>query len=299
MLFNVSNVPGVNVAQSYIMLTASQYDSTGYLFYKPTFISLDSTAKPTSIPIKGMRIGINGAIPQVGQAYIPLNTTVTAANYTPQGQVLSNIGTVIGLESGPLTDKFFLQFDQLGTASKVIVEPIPIAPTPVPGPIVADVGVRTFAQVNSTYSALTGVPTNNAGVVKIYQSVQQQLPAAPTLESFSSANQVGIAQLAFQYCSQAMNTASLQQRIFPGVTFNGTTFPAQTSTVANDLAVLVVGKGVPLLKSQPSAATVSGELTKLIGALCLSSACNTTGRTVLVATAACAAALGSAETSIN
>jgi hypothetical protein len=299
MLFNVSNVPGVNVPEAYVMVTVSQYDSTGYLFYKPTFVSLDSTAKPSSIPVKGMRIGINGAIPNVGQAYIPLNTTVTAANYTPQGQVLSNIGTVIGLESGPLTDKFFLQFDQLGTASKVIVEPVPTPPTALPGPLVADVGVRTFAQVNSTFSALTGVPAKNAAVVQTYQSVQQQLPAAPTLESFSSANQVGIAQLAFQYCSQAMNTASLQQKIFPGVTFNGSTFPAQTSAVAHDLAVLVVGNGVPLLKSQPPAANVSGELTNLINTLCTSSACNNTQRTVLVATAACAAALGSAETLIN
>ena len=65
-----------------------------------------------------MRIGINGTIPLVGQAYIPLNTTVTAANYTSQGEVLSNIGTVIGLENGPLTDQFFLQFDQLGSADQ-------------------------------------------------------------------------------------------------------------------------------------------------------------------------------------
>ena len=112
MLFNVAGVTGVS--QAYVMFTVSQYDSYGYLFYQPTFISLDPTVKPTSIPVKGIRIGINGTIPKVGQAYIPLNTTVTAANYTAQGEVLSNIGTVIGLENGPLADQFFLQFDQLG-----------------------------------------------------------------------------------------------------------------------------------------------------------------------------------------
>ena len=85
MLFNVSNVPGVNVAQAYVMFTVSQYDSYSYLFYQPTFISLDPTAKPSSIPVKGIRIGINGALPLVGQAYIPLSTTVTAANYTANG----------------------------------------------------------------------------------------------------------------------------------------------------------------------------------------------------------------------
>src|SRR6204780_3626118 len=149
MLFNVSNVTGV--AQSYVMFTVSQYDSYGYLFYQPTFISLDSTVKAgsiPSIPVQGIRIGLNGTIPQGGQAYIPLSTTISASNYTAQGTVLSNIGTVIGLQSGPLTDQFFLTFDKLGSQSHVVVEPTPTPPPFAPGPVVADIGVRTFAQVN-------------------------------------------------------------------------------------------------------------------------------------------------------
>ncbi|MEA3159730.1 MAG: hypothetical protein QOD95_1278, partial [Gammaproteobacteria bacterium] len=153
-LFNVSTVTGVS--QAYVMFTVSQYDSYGYLFYQPTFISLDKTAAPDNIPVQGIRIGINGTVPQVGQAYIPLNTTVTSSAYTyPQGQVLSNIGTVIGLQSGPATDQFFLTFDKLGSHTNVVVEATPSAPAPAPGPIVADIGVKTFAQVNSTLSALT------------------------------------------------------------------------------------------------------------------------------------------------
>ena len=65
--------------------------------------------------------------------------------------------------------------------------------------------MRTFSQVNSTFSQLTGVPTSNTSVVSTYQSVQQQLPAINTLEAYSSANQVGVAQLAVQYCNQVMN----------------------------------------------------------------------------------------------
>ena len=48
-----------------------------------------------------MRIGVNGTIPLVGQAYIPLNLSITGGGYTSQGEVLSTVGTVIGLESGP------------------------------------------------------------------------------------------------------------------------------------------------------------------------------------------------------
>ena len=75
-------------------------------------------------------IGINGTIPQVGQAYIPLNTTITGSAYSPQGEVLSNIGTVIGLQSGPATDQFFLTFDRLGDHTNVVVEATPTAPAP-------------------------------------------------------------------------------------------------------------------------------------------------------------------------
>jgi len=299
MLFSVSNVPGVNVAQAYVMFTVSQYDSYSYLFYQPTFISLDPTAKPTSIPVKGIRIGINGTLPLVGQAYIPLNTTVTAANYTPTGEVLSNIGTVIGLENGPLTDQFFLQFDQLGTATNVIAEPVPVAPPAPLGPIMADVGVRSFAQVNSTLSALTGVPSTNAAVTATYQSVQQQLPTVNTLEAFSSANQVGIAQLAVQYCNEMMTTPALQAKIFPGVTFSATQFstPAGISAVTGPLATLAVGNGT--LLNQPAPSTVTTELNSLIGILCTGTTpCNSAARVQAVASAACAAALGNADVMI-
>jgi Concanavalin A-like lectin/glucanases superfamily len=291
MLFNVSDVTGVS--QAYIMLTASQYDSYSYLFYQPTFISLDPTAKPNNIPVKGMRIGINGTIPQVGQAFIPMNTTVTAAGYTAQGEVLSNIGTVIGLQSGPLTDQFFLTFDQLGSHTNVIVEPIPTAPPPAPGPVVADIGIRTFAQVNSTLSQLTGVPTTNSTVNATYMAVQQQLPANPTLEGFSSSNQIGVAQLAIQYCNVAVNTPSLQSQLF-GTNLSPTQFTSQSgiNTVTSALANRVLGTG---LNSQPIATSVTNELSSLIGKLCTTNSCTTSAGTNAVAAAACATAFGSAD----
>jgi Concanavalin A-like lectin/glucanases superfamily len=300
MLFNVASITGV--AQSYVMFTVSQYDSYGYLFYQPTFISLDSTVKPNNIAIKGVRIGINGTIPQVGQAYIPLNTTVTAANYGAMGQVLASVGTVIGLESGPLTDVFFLQFDTLGGQSYPIVEPTPVTPPMPLGPVVADVGVRSFAQVNSTLSQLTGVPVNNATVSATYQSVQQQLPSVPTLEAFSAANQVGTAQLAIQYCNTMVNTPNLAAQMFPAsvTSFSPTLFstPTGINAVSSALAARVLGAGT--LSSQPAASTVTNELNSLIGILCTgSSPCSSTARVKAVTAAACAAAFGSADMSIN
>ena len=299
MLFNVASI--TNVAQSYVMFTVSQYDNASYLFYQPTFISLDPTVTPNNIPVQGIRIGVNGTIPNVGQAYIPLSTTVTGTNYTPQGEVLSNIGTVIPLQNGPLTDQFFLTFDILGSAQHVVVEAAPAAPPP-PAPLapVADVGVRTFAQINATMSALTGVPVTNSAVNATYLSVQQQLPSTATLESFLASNQVGIAQLAIQYCTTMVSTPSLAAQVFPGVSFGPSLFASQSgiNSVTSDIAAMVLGNG--RFQSQPAASTVTTELNNLIGVLCGGSTpCTTTQRVQAVTAAACAAALGSADMEIE
>jgi hypothetical protein len=174
--------------------------------------------------------------------------------------------------------------------------------------------VRTFASVNSTLAALTGVPVTNAAVSATYQGtpsmpggVQQQLPSVPTLEAFSAANQVGIAQLAIQYCNTMVNTPSLAAQMFPGVTFSGSTFPAQTGLVASALAARVLGTSIsgqmPAvgMSSQPAESTVTNELTNLITILCTGSnpCTNNPVRVMAVTAAACAAAFGSADMSIE
>jgi hypothetical protein len=217
--------------------------------------------------------------------------------------VLSTVGTVIGLQSGPLTDQFFLTFDQLGSQTHVVVEPIPTPPGFAPGPVAADIGVRTFAQVNSTLSQLTGVPVTNPAVSATYLAVQQQLPSNPTLEGFSSSNQIGVAQLAIQYCNAMVNTPSLAAQMFPGVNLSSTSLfstPSGIDSVTGPLAAKVLGNGA--LASQPAATTMTGaggELDKLITTLCTTTACNTAARVRAVTAAACATALGSADMLIN
>ena len=200
------------------MFTVSQYDSYSYLFYQPTFISLDPTVKPNNVVVKGIRIGINGTIPAGGPGLYSAQHHRDRAEYTPQGEVLSNVGTVIGLQNGPLTDQFFLQFDQLGTHSNAIVEPIAADAGAGPGAARSRTsGCAPLPQINSTLSVLTGVPTTNASVAATYLAVQQQLPSLPTLEGFSAANQVGVAQLAIQYCNVMVNTPSYAAQVLPGV----------------------------------------------------------------------------------
>lgn len=309
LLFNVADITGVS--QGYVMYTVSQYDGASYLFTLPTFVSLDPTVKPDGIVVKGIRIGINGSIPTVGQAYVPLNTTVTAANYKFGGEVLSKVGTVIPIQSGPLTDQFFLSFDQLGSKTHVTVEATPVAAAPADVAMVANVGVRTFAQINSSLAILSGVAANPQAVAALdmttikstYAAVQQQLPANPTLEGFSASNQVGIAQLAVAYCNATVNTPPIAAQVLPGVNFTPALFQTQAGkdSVTSALAARVLGTG---LNSQPAASTMSGastgpgtgELDTLITTLCSGTApCNTTARVQAVTVAACAASFGSAD----
>jgi hypothetical protein len=97
-----------------------------------------------------------------------------------------------------------------------------------------------------------------------------------------------------------MNTPSLQAQMFPGVTFGPSLFAGAggIASVTGPLAARVVGGGQ--LQSQPAASAVSTELGNLAGRLCSgANPCNTTARVIAVTSALCAAALGTAEVSIN
>ncbi len=297
LLFNVEQPTGVS--QGYVMFEVSIYDTYSYLFNKPVFISLDPNAKPDNIVVKGIRIGVNGVIPNVGQAYIPLDTVISASNYfAGQGQALSSIGTVIGLDKGAELDTFFLSFDQLGSNMHVVTEPQPIQPAPVFGPVSSKIGVRTFDRINASMSAITNVPKTNAKVSATFQTVKQQLPTSPTLEGFLSSHQVGIAQLAIQYCSEMLNDTTKRSAMFPGVDFSA---PGKLGTqtgrnaIINPLVTAALGSN---LSSQDALQTAS-ELDNLITNLkCNNGSCSAQ-REIDVTKAVCAAAIGGAGVVAN
>ncbi|MBC7983142.1 MAG: LamG domain-containing protein [Candidatus Obscuribacterales bacterium] len=296
LLFSVSHL--VNVPQSYIMFEVSQYDSYSYLFNQPKFISLDPAALPGNLTLRGMRIGINGSEPLTGQAYRALNTVVTDAMYTPiAGASLSNVGTIIALERGPIDDQFFLTFEQLGASTNVRTEPTPLTPQPPPDvPRPSDVGVRTFDGINESFSQITGV---NKNVVRSnYVTVKQQLPTVENFPGFLAAHQIAIAQMAIAYCSAMIDDATLRSNFFGSVNMSSPlTSQADRDAVINPIVSKVMGLN---LSSQPDPVAIHNELNLLISnnaagrapGLCVSSACGAS-RTPVVMKAACAAGLGS------
>ncbi|HEY4210904.1 MAG TPA: LamG domain-containing protein [Steroidobacteraceae bacterium] len=214
-LFDVSGLSGV--PQSYIMFTGSVYDSYAYLFTNPTFVSLDPNAVPASIPIKGMRIGVNGVLSLPGQSYSTINTTLGGSTYSAQnGQLLSSVGAVVASDKGVDTDLFFLSFDQFGSKSHVFTDPsaVVVTPTTTTNPTSADLGVKTFGEINATMSVITGVSMTNAAVNTAYMSLQQSLPPASDLSAFVASQQTAIAQLAVAYCTALVDTAASRDALF-------------------------------------------------------------------------------------
>ncbi|MBL4583729.1 MAG: LamG domain-containing protein [Pseudomonadales bacterium] len=313
LLFSVGHL--INVPESYIIFEVSQFDNFSYLFNKPFFLSLDSEATIGSIPVQGMRIGINGKEAAIGQSYRSLDITLNDTDYTEAGQVMSPLGTIIALENGPVTDQFFLTFERLGSNTNVVTEPVP--PTPAPPadlPQVSDIGVRTFSEINATMAVVTGVDQTLAAVASTYTTITQQLPPVEDIDTFLSTHQMAVTQLAIRYCSELVEDSTLRDTFFgAGFGFEqdvASAFGSGDSAAKNQIVTQIFEKMIGLpgaidtpLTSSTSLATLKAEL---IGPAAtnsnnlfdrLTSACPTncdSTRTKTIVKAMCASTLGSA-----
>jgi len=300
LLFGVSHL--IDVPESFIVFEVSQFDSYAYRFTSPFFISLDDSAEPSNIPLRGMRLGINGKEATVGQAWANLDVVLDSDSYEPgTGQPLSSLGTIIALENGPGNDEFFLTFDQLGGNNFARSEPsLPPQPEPADLPPSSEIGLKTFDEINESMSRMTGVPTTNQAVFNTYTTVKQQLPTVETIQGFLSSHQMAVTQMAIQYCDALVSNAQLRDQMFPGFDFSA---PASTafdhggkSLVTGPLLSRFVGSN---LASQPGDSAIETELSELMNRLTSCGAGCEPDRTETVVKASCAAVLGSATTLVQ
>ena len=100
-----------------------------------------------------------------------------------------------------------------------------------------------------------------------YQTVQQQLPTISNIQGFLPSQEIGISQLAIQYCSALVSTPDAGAAFFPGMNFNQAPAAAFGSNAGMDLVITplinspAVGTG---LASQPTDAQIRTELYSLI-----------------------------------
>jgi hypothetical protein len=251
-----------------------------------------------------MRIGANGVVVPISQAYSNLDVTVSAGSgYSAEtGQVLSSLGTVVPLEKGPDQDEFFLTFDVFGGSTNVVTEPAPLAPPPpADSDPVSDIGAKTFDEINATMATITGVSPNQPAVKTTYSLVRQQLPAVEDLAAVLASHQVGIAQLAIEYCNALVEDTTLRSAIWPGFNFDAPAGQAFDTAPERDaifvpLLTRAMGTG---LGSQPDEAAVRTELDNLTQELTTCGGSCAADRTKTVVKALCAATIGSATTLIQ
>lgn len=303
LLFGIEALSGVS--QSYILYQGSQYDNYTYLFDQPKFISLDPNATvPANLPISGIRIGVNGTLAPAGQSFATLHASVGGANYTAaNGQLLSNLGTVIPVQLGSANDLFFLSFDQLGSHVHAFVDP-PGTPTPpVPNNTpVPDFGVATFERYNNSLARISGVPITDPVVQALYNSVQQSMPAGPLIAAFLPSHQAAFSQLANAYCGELLTNPSYSVQLnafFPGLSTSlggsAATFFASGSN-RQIVETGLVNNAVGISVSPATATAVTNEVDALLQRVPTLNA----AATVSSATqAACTATLGSAAVTLQ
>jgi hypothetical protein len=268
MLFGIGDVIGLD--DSYIGFLVSRFDNYGYLFAEPFFINLDENiTTPPSIPLRGMRLGINGREVTTAQVWSELNTTIGGASYDTAGQPISPLGTILAVDNGPDQDEFFLSFEQLASDTNVFAEPASTPLVVAPAPERPDVGLRTFDEINASMSALTGVARTQTDVADTFQRIRQQLPAEENAAGFLTSHQIGIAQLAIEYCNALVDTeyadTPTSSSYFNGLDYtedaNAISDADWRSLVIDTLVERMIGAG---LESQPLPADASAELESLL-----------------------------------
>ena len=324
MLFSVS--AQLSIPDSYILFEVTQFDSYSYLFDKPSFINLDADWVPVPIDIEGIRIGINGKEALVGQAFANLKTTISSGLYNLQtGQSLSSLGTIIALEKGSPTsfDEFFLTFEKLGTATHAFSDPMgSVSSTPATDVDTADIGVKTFEEINASISAITGIPVTNPAVNTVYEQFKQQFPTTEAIAAFLPSHQMAIAQLALASCNELVNDGTRRTAYFPAFTFTtaGTAFDSilKRNQIIDPLIVAALNVDSGDASNNLSVQPIDTEMRDLLGSTSTQNlgvpgndtyeslisdltngAANTTVRTEQIVKAVCGAVVAGAVTLIQ
>ena len=294
LLFSISEQ--VNLDNTYIVFEVSQFDNYSYLFNSPAIVNLDNQTLPEAVNISGIKLGLNGKENPQGQAFSNLDVTISEAQELADPLAISSLGTIIGLDKGAQNDEFFLSFETLGEFSNITVAgEVVITPELPANTSSSDIGIKNFAELNATMSTLTQIPAQTDKVKSTYQLVQRQLPSIDNIETFISAQQMGVTQLAIAYCDSAIEDADISSAWFPEMNFNQSPAVVYETAARGQFITRLIDKLMPLnIASQPDKVAVNTEIDALITRLSSCTDSCESDRSKTIAKASCTAILASA-----
>jgi len=235
LLFSVSELidkPGVcheeekgkRTNYCYIVYEVSQFDDSSYLFNEPFFANINPNGGESNFDLQGIRLGINGKLAKIGQAFVNIDTPVSGQFGNPY-QSLSSIGSIIPLENGPDQDVFFLAFDDIEGQSGLRDDGISRSFSQLlTGEQSSDIAIRTFDEINATLSVLTGIPVSSTNISEVtgktvaetFGTVRRALPGVADFNACMSSHQMAATQLTAAYCDALVQDVSRREAIFPG-----------------------------------------------------------------------------------
>lgn len=318
--------------KSYVVFEVSQFDSYSYLFNKPFFARLYAPEPinnevlqfctfPTApiqsayqFPLRDIRIGINGKVTDVGQAYQHIDVEIRSDLNEGEYQQINDQGTIIPLLNGPEDDLFFLAFGEINGNLGVFSEPGAVFPSQNLSFFSSNTfGIRLFNSINASFAHTTGISTTHPDVQQTFAQIEQQLPGTDRIDTFVATHQVAIAQLAITYCNALVDQEAAQptdqRRFFSSVDFAEaavTAFdtPDKRTAIYDPLINALIGSG---LSQQPQSDQIKSNFDLLLdgyrggsddskhtqGLLACGADCDA-DRTAIIVKSLCSAALGSA-----
>ncbi|MCZ6829921.1 MAG: LamG domain-containing protein [Gammaproteobacteria bacterium] len=219
-----SMADGSRTNYCYVVFQVSQFDDSSYLFDSPFFVNINPDGGSVAFDLSGVHLGINGKLAETGQGFLNIKASLGAGAGDELGQSLASTGTIIPLENGADQDIFFLAFDQINGLSGPALggSAMPFRQILV-GEGAADIAVRTFDEINASFSVLTGVPVASDRVSQVtgktvaetFNNVRRALPGVEDFQAFMSSHQMAATQLAAAYCDGLVQDINLRQQIFP------------------------------------------------------------------------------------
>jgi mono/diheme cytochrome c family protein len=219
-------VDGETTDYCYIVFEVSQFDSYSYLFRDPRFVNINPEGSGNvGFDLKGIYLGLNGQLAVTGQGFVNVNTTISGSSFTIEDEPLQSQGTIVPLENGSDKDVFFLAFENIDGNQDQREDEAAISYSyiyPESGNEFAQIGLRTFDEVNQTYSWVTGIAIDNhtvsdttsKTVSETFETVRESLASVATFDTYMASHQMAVTQLAAAYCDALVEDTTLREDFF-------------------------------------------------------------------------------------